>query len=46
MVVTFLYLAKNRDYIDNPSFNNYYQKTEKLIISIQALRKSINRETK
>ncbi len=38
-VVSCLYLAKSRHYIDEIEFKKQYNEIEKLIISIQALRK-------
>ena len=41
-VITALYLAKNRKLIVESSFATCYEKTETLIIKIQALKNSIN----
>jgi four helix bundle protein len=41
-VVRCLYLAKRRPYINQEEFDHYYEKTNTLIKSIQALRNSIS----
>lgn len=41
-VVSCLYLAKGRNLIDEKQFNEFYQLLERLIIKIQALRKSLD----
>ena len=41
-VVGCLYLARKRDLIDEKTFKTFYTQTETLVISIQALRNSIN----
>jgi len=41
-VVGCLYLARKRELIDEKTFKTFYVQTETLIISIQALRNSIN----
>ena len=43
-VVSCLYLAKRKKIIDDTDFQNFYMETEKLVIMIQALRKSLNRK--
>ncbi|MCB9336140.1 MAG: four helix bundle protein [Flavobacteriales bacterium] len=40
-VVSCLYIAKRRDIINEKTFLEYYQTIEKLIIKIQALRKTL-----
>ena len=40
-VISCLYVGKERNLIKEPVFQEYYDKTEELIIMIQALRKSL-----
>jgi four helix bundle protein len=40
-IISALYIAKRRKLIDEKQFELYYNKTEKLITSIQALRKTL-----
>jgi four helix bundle protein len=40
-IISALYIAKRRNLIDEKQFELYYNKTEKLITSIQALRKTL-----
>jgi four helix bundle protein len=41
-VVTCMYIGRRREIISNDKFNELYHQIEALIISLQALRKSIN----
>lgn len=41
-VITCLYLAKGRNLIDDINFQRYYDQTERIVVKIQALIKSIN----
>jgi four helix bundle protein len=41
-VVGCLYLTKRKGFIDENEFKLYYNKSEKLIVQIQSLRKSVN----